>query len=319
MQRRVYVNKSSNRGREFVGFVLIVALVGLACGILWWALRDGEPEPEPEEVDRANSQPVEMAMGTPRVGESAQPAVIGTYFSPTEGEMRHLWEIVRTSPHIVGNKLYSAVIANVDFKYLSDNDSVNAFAAMHRPDGLGEGRKPILCLLGGYVRVSRVLALAYAANQAGVTNAMSGLVGVWKDLSNGFSESSMNAFAEAAGLSALTNNPGILVKARAMSSGMILATLAHEAGHHALGHLHGRVDTDTREVSRNQEREADSFEASIMSLSPFGEFMLSGDLLYYAIDAKFGRRGRTHPYSEERFDNLVRANPVLAKAIGLSE
>ena len=56
-----------------------------------------------------------------------------------------------------------------------------------------------------------------------------------------------------------------------------------------------------------------------MSLSPFGEFMLNGDLLYYAIDAKVGGGGLTHPYSKERFHNLVKANPVLAKAIGLAE
>ncbi len=315
MQRRVYVNKSSNRGREFIGLLLIIALVGLACGILWWALSDrNKTEPEPMS-ETANN----LSIGTPHVGETVQPTGNGTYFSPSEGEMCHLWDIIRTSPHIAGNKLYSAVIANVEFRYLSDNDSVNAFAAMHKPDGLGLGQKPILCLLGGYVRISRVLALAYAANQSGATNAMPRLVSIWKKLNNGFSESTMEAFVKETGLSEVSNNPEILVKAKAISSGMILATLAHEAGHHALGHLHGRVDTDTREISRNQEREADSFEASIMSVSPFGEFMLNGDLLYYAIDAKVGGGGYTHPYSEERFGNLVKANPVLAKAIGLSE
>ena len=315
MQRRTYVNKSSNRGREFIGIVLIVALIGLACGILWWALRGGGTSEPESKAGHANV----LSMATPHVGESMQPDGIGTYFNPSEEEMRHLWEIIRTSPHITENKLYSAVIANVDFRYLADNDSVNAFAAMHKPDGLGLGQKPILCLLGGYVRISRVLALAYAANQSGITNAMPRLVGIWKKLSDGFSDSTMKTFVEETGLSMVASSPEILVKAKAISSGMILATLAHEAGHHALGHLHGRVDSATREVSRNQEREADSFEASIMSVSPFGEFMLNGDLLYYAIDAKVGGGGYTHPYSEERFNNLVKANPVLAKAIGLSE
>lgn len=295
--------------------MFVVALIGLACWMLWRALSgDGTPGQEP-----ASENADDLAMGTPHVGESVQPSGIGTYFSPSDGEMRHLWEIIRTSPHIAGNRLYSAVIANVDFRYLPDNDSVNAFAAMHKPEGLGLEQKPVVCLLGGYVRVSRVLALAYAANHLGVTNAMPRLVGMWKTLPNGFSKSAMKAFAEETGLSALADTPEILVKARAVSSGMILATLAHEAGHHALGHLHGHVDTETREISRNKEREADSFEASIMSVSPFGEFMLNGDLLYYAIDAKVGGGGFSHPYSEERFSNLVRANPALAKAVGLHE
>lgn len=320
MKRRVYINKSSNHGREFIVLVFIIALIGVACGILWWALSDSN-KTEPESVsESANS----LSMGTPHVGGLVQANMNGTYFSPSEGEMRHLWEIIRTSPHIAGNKLYSAVIANVEFRYLSDDDDVNAFAAMHKQGGLGVGRKPILCLLGGYVRISRVLALAYAANQSGVTDAMPRLVGIWNKLHNGFSESKMEAFVKDTGLAEVVKNPEILVKAKAISSGMILATLAHEAGHHALGHLHGRVDTDTHEISRNQEREADSFEASIMSISPFGEFMLMGDLLFYAVDAKVGGGGgthpySTHPYSDERYNNLVKANPVLAKAIGLSE
>lgn len=315
MKRRIYINKSSNHGREFIGFVFFIVLIGVACGILWWALSDSnKPEPEPV-TEPANS----LSMGTPHVGGLVQANMNGTYFSPSEGEMRHLWEIIRTSPHIAGNKLYSAVIANVEFRYLSDVDDVNAFAAMHKQGGLGVGKKPIVRLLGGYVRFSRVLALAYAANPSDVTNAMPRLVEIWTKLINDCSGKNVKAFVEETGLSAVANRPEILVKAKAISSGMILAALAHEAGHHALGHLHGGVDTDTREVSRNQEREADSFESSIMSVSPFGEYMLSGQLLYYAIDAKVGGGGGTHPYSYERYDNIVKANPVLAKAIGLSE
>ena len=40
--------------------------------------------------------------------------------------------------------------------------------------------------------------------------------------------------------------------------------------------------------------------------------MLFGDLLFYAIDAKVGGGGGSHPYSEERFQNLVKSNPVLS-------
>ena len=327
-----YVNRTSGRGKELFGFLLVLGLVGLSCGILWWAFRGnaGREEGRSSAASPSNVTAVAKAEDSdhgadgrvlatlPRRGET-EPGSIGTYFRPSDAEMHHLWDIVRHSPHIAANRLYAAVTAKVEFRYLPDDDTVNAAAAMCSSGELGAGKTPALFLLGGYVRISRVVALAAAANEAGVTNALPMLVRMWRDLSREFPESAMNAFLDESGLSSVTNNPEVVVRAREISCGMILATLSHEAGHHSLGHLHGGVDTGTREISRNQEREADSFEASVMSVSPFGKYMMHGDLLYYAIDAKVGGGGGSHPYSKERFENLVRANPVLARALGLGE
>ena len=331
-----YVNRPSGRGKEFFGFLLILGLVAAACGILWWtfrpnASREKEPAADPASAGSpsnvlaaAESGPAEnggsgrVPAGRPPLGEVA-PNGIGTYFRPSDAEMRHLWDIVRTSPHISANKLYSAVTANVEFMYLADNDTVNAAAALYSPEELGTRKKPALFLLGGYVRISRVVALAAAANEADAMNVQPRLVQMWGKLRQKFPESALNAFLDESGLSSITNNPQVVMRAREISCGMILATLAHEAGHHSLGHLHGGVDTSTQEVSRNREREADSFAASVMSVSPFGKYMLYGDLLFYAIDAKVGGGGGSHPYSKERFENLVRANPVLARTLGLGE
>ena len=324
-----YVNGPSGRGKELFGFLLILGLVGLSCGILWWVFRGnvGRKEgtaPDQETVVSPSNATATVKSGpaepvSPHPADGTQSGGIGSYFRPTDAEMRHLWDVVRHSPHISANKLYAAVTAKVEFRYLPDDDTVNAAAALYSPEALGAGKKPILLLLGGYVRVSRVVALAAAANEAGVTNALPRLVRMWRDLNREFPESAMNAFLDESGLSSVTNNPGIVVRAREISCGMILATLSHEAGHHSLGHLHGGVDTGTQEISRNQEREADSFSASVMSVSPYGKYMLHGELLYYAIDAKVGGGGGSHPYSKERFENLVRANPVLARALGLGE
>ena len=334
---RNYVNKPSGRGKEFFGFLLVLGLIGLACGILWWVFwanvkREKErtadqasPASPSNVVAVAKSETAENGVGgsvlvsNPQRGETAVPDSIGPYFHPTEAEMRHLWNIVRTSPHVSANKLYAAVTAKVDFKYLPHEDTVNAAAGMYQSKELGARKQPVLLLLGGYVRLSRIVALAAAAQEAKQMNVQPQLEQMWRTINQKFSESEMNAFLESSGLSSVTNDPQIVVRAREISSGMILATLAHEAGHHSLGHLHGGADTSTQEVSRNQEREADSFAASVMSVCPFGKYMLYGNLLYYAIDAKLGGGGRSHPYSKERFVNFVRANPVLARTLGLGE
>lgn len=328
------MNRPSGRGKEFFGLLLVLGLVALACGILWWTFWANASQKKEPAADSASagsptnaSSSAKLESAGKGVGErilvskpyrgGAASRSVGTYFRPEEAEMRHLWDIVRTSPHVSANKLYASVTANVEFRYLPEDDTVNAMAAMCLPMELGARKQPTLFLYGGYVRLFRLVALAAAASEANAMNAQPKLVQMWGKLKPKFPESELNAFLDKSGLSSVTNNPRIVVRAREISCGMILATLAHEAGHHSLGHLHGGMDA--LEVSRNQEREADSFAASVMSVSPLGKYMLHGKLLYYAIDAKVGGGGGTHPYSKERFDNLVRANPVLARSLGLGE
>ena len=118
-------------------------------------------------------------------------------------------------------------------------------------------------------------------------------------------------------------DPAIRQKAVSYSSGMLISVMAHETGHLVLGHLLSDGGTKPNlEISRNHEREADSFASSVISASPFGEYIFAGTLfMHYALvvqsDDDTDAR-RSHPLSKERFFNFVRANPDKASAMGVS-
>ena len=111
-------------------------------------------------------------------------------------------------------------------------------------------------------------------------------------------------------------------KATSLSAGMVIGILGHEVGHHVLGHLDNTGSmAKNSEIKRNQEREADSFANSVISSSPFGEYVFTGTLLWhYALANKQAERGSvegTHPLALERLENLIRANPDKAREMGI--
>jgi hypothetical protein len=106
--------------------------------------------------------------------------------------------------------------------------------------------------------------------------------------------------------------------ARSYIAAMESFVIAHEAGHIALGHTQGaRQNLD---VSRNQEREADSFAASTLSTSPFRDYLFLGSVFVTIIftwtEAVSGNRpATTHPLGRERFFNLLRSNSAAADEV----
>lgn len=109
--------------------------------------------------------------------------------------------------------------------------------------------------------------------------------------------------------------------AQAVSAGMIIGVLAHEMGHVCLGHVDGPSYYDSNpEIARNHEREADSFASSITAATPFGEYVYDGTLFWHYVLAQ--QQGNTaiestHPLERERLENLIRANPSKASALGI--
>ncbi|MBR4603807.1 MAG: hypothetical protein IKO43_03055 [Kiritimatiellae bacterium] len=108
--------------------------------------------------------------------------------------------------------------------------------------------------------------------------------------------------------------------ARSISSGMMIGTLAHECGHVALGHtLTPGEDVVGAGISRDQERQADSFMSSVIATSPFAQQILLGEILFLHVSQCVPNDGKgTHPHSKERLENLVRAHPDLAASIGIT-
>lgn len=310
MQRRVYVNKSSSWGREFFGILLIIALIGVACGIAWWTLRDD---------GRSDDKPAPQATALRPADDSH--ALKSAEDAPAD--LRALFEMVRASPHVTQNEMYSAVARNIRFVYDSNDDEINAYATL---ESLGGGaRRPVVVLLAGFTRLAEVAALTLAdSHHRGDSDKMQSLVKSLRDNWQGtLSKPQAGLFVFEKDLYSIDDDK-VVEEAKGIEAGMLIAAIAHEVGHLALGHLYRTKSEKSPEISRNQEREADLFASSVMSASPFGQYIFEGFFLFHFVNAAkdesdLDYKTRSHPYSRERLINLIRQNQSKAKALGFTE
>ena len=256
-------------------------------------------------------------------------AKLMNYFCPNEAEMVQLFEFVRHSPVVQENSQYSKIMNAARFVYvidsrLKDADVVNAFATYESRDSEGNPSDPAVYFLGGAAKIGRIASLAVAARKyGGDGDAVRRFVNFLKGTSiSPFSDSDAVMALVGADLLNALDDDALQIKARDIAAGLVLGIIAHEVGHLVLGHLASKGGVNyyqrNRDISRNQERDADSFASSVLASSPFGEPVLEGTLLWFFILAsqEEGSEESTHPLSKERFENFVRANPDLAKSLG---
>lgn len=242
------------------------------------------------------------------------------YTMPSESEMVQLFEYVRNSSHVKDNLLYAETMNASRFFYNKTNNTVNAFAGVRKLNEKDDSLTRVLCVLGGAARFSRVASLAVAAEMNGDKGAGSRFLKALKPQDCSILDAAAaQRIVKEAGLSAVLSDVATLSKAKSISAGLLLGIIAHECGHLSLGHVLKTSDTVNLEISRNQEREADSFASSVIASSPFGEYVLVGTLFWhYALaHRQDGASATTHPLSKERFENFVRANPSIAASLGI--
>lgn len=97
-------------------------------------------------------------------------------------------------------------------------------------------------------------------------------------------------------------------------------TIAHELGHSCLDHIF--TLRDNLDVSRNLERQADEFAASVIASSCFNDKLFSFHIkscVAWAVDEKDGGivEPGTHPFALERLKNAIRNNSELARDLGI--
>ena len=252
---------------------------------------------------------------------AASDAAVVQYFQPSEAELAQLFEYVRSAANVKENLQYAGIMKDVRFFYLADNDTVNAYASLKKLNKDKDELYRVILLLGGAVRFSKVASLAVAAHLSGDKQAPIRLVRALGGVNLGkFDLDAVVRVVNAAELGAALSDEKVRAQAKSVSAGMILGILAHEAGHHALGHTLNTSEKVNLDISRNQEREADSFASSVIASSPFGEYILAGTLFWhFALASQQGDAvATTHPLSKERFENFVRANAELAASMGIS-
>ena len=252
------------------------------------------------------------------------PAQIKAYLTPSDAEMEQLYRYVVSAPFVAENLQYSDRLKEIPFIYVATNDVVNAAAGRRlvKRDG-----KEVLAFhtvfFGGAARYARLVGLAAALQDAGHKDMLKKFVDAMPPrFCARCAEDDCVAFIAKNGLAPAVADEGIRQKAISYSSGTIVSVLAHESGHHALGHLLSFPEKANLEINRNQEREADSFASSVISASPFGEYIFAGTLFWHYAVAMQGDddtdAASNHPLSRERFENFVRANADKAAAMGIT-
>ena len=296
--------------------LLLVLLAGLAA-FGWWAW-NSRPPAAPSPAGQEGSGTGNHLNPAPADGRNL--ASLDSYLKPSPLFVRQMFEIVKNSEHVQGNNLYRDSLDRVRFAYDEDNDAVNAHASALEKNGIGQEYAQEIRCCAGAARFARLVSLALAAELNGRNGAVRALLGAMEPGQFGkLPEGEARDLAAKAGLEADFADAAVRTKAETIASGMLLAVLAHESGHQALGHVFGAAAN--AEISRNQEREADTFASSVISSSGFGEYMFAGMLFWhYALVAGQGGGDGTgtHPLARERLDNLVLQNPEKAAAWGIA-
>ena len=250
------------------------------------------------------------------ISENAK-AEINRYFNVTSEDGLRWFMQVCTSPHVVDNGQYAAVVEKVKFIYKQDDSAVNAYAGVGKAAG-----NPVrfVCLCGGAVLFSRLASLAVASQQIRKDGSCARFLHVLRPADCGkMDDDRAIELIGQVGLLPALGSVEVITRARSISAGMLMGMLAHEVGHQALGHTLGQAQNLA--IARNQEREADSFASSIIQANDFGEHILEGSLIWwYALAQQESANGETtsHPASRERYQNFIRSNAAMAHMLGFT-
>lgn len=280
---------------------------------------------------RSSGGPVlwRLDQGTPP--GQAEPAETGDLlYSPLDGEIFQISNFVFYSPHVQNNLVYRQRASRVNLAYAYQVDAVNAFAT-DNPPLQAEAEPPLIVLFEGLVRATRLTALGLALDRQqkktlhGSQQLVNMIRGLGQSIVRGngeLSEDTMIDLCESMGMQSALGTPGIGDWARSYRAAMLMGVISHELGHIALAHTLGApVNTG---ISRNQEREADSFAASVISSSPFSDYLVVGIVFFWLIltwveAAAPEVTAATHPYARERLLDFIRNNRDQAGAIGFTE
>lgn len=249
--------------------------------------------------------------------------------APLDKEIFQISNFVFYSPHVQNNIAYRRRAAEVTLAYAPDIDDVNAFAT-DMPNPEVGAKPPMIVVCEGLIRAIRLAALGLGySRQMGGAKGQKTLISIIQAIGYKIVENK-GAFDQDAALRILeipdmlkaSQDYEVQSWARSYRAAMIMGIISHELGHIALGHTLGELMN--RQISRNQEREADSFAASIISSSPFSDYLVTGIIFFWLIlswadSALPENSDNTHPHAKERLFDFIRSNREQAQAIGITE
>jgi len=248
--------------------------------------------------------------------------------------VKQMAAMVINSPYVQDNDQYRSIAESVNLIVMNNVPLVNAFACNESPRGYGHILPPVMVMCDGACVVTKLVSLVLGIIQPGQHERIKSLLlPVVKDIGE-IIEENEGLFTEDDACD-ICNDYDIWsymdeeARRRANSYGasMMLAVLAHELGHIVYGHIHGKManecEPDDLAVSRNQEREADSFASSIISRSPFRDYLVLGGIFWWVVLTWASDANKdietTHPHPDERVMNFIREHRSQAAALGIDE
>jgi hypothetical protein len=216
--------------------------------------------------------------------------------------------LVFANPHVTSNQAYQMKCNLTLVKPYTENMRVNAGASMG-PQG------PVIHLYDGY------LNFLLAVNQ------------IFKDRKLEKFKILAEMYTSANGSFTFSYKDAVRMAGEGFQPGEVLDdvcycffyTIAHELGHCCLDHIlspgYGDAPLD---VSRNQEREADSFADCVVTSSIFKDKLflahLKCSMAWVFLQKASGQdQATTHPLAIERLKNCLRDNSDVARGYGLDE
>lgn len=243
---------------------------------------------------------------------------IAAYFAAEEADLRQLFAYVRHSPHVTGNTQYEATAKTTDLIVNACDHTINAYA-------IDQSGNPQVHILGGAVAFAR---LCGALRETVGRNGLQEFGRIWalvgktiRDLRGALPPEHALRILQDAGGGAFWKDEALIRAGLEHAAGMLTVIMAHELGHLALGHTLGPAAN--LEVSRNMEREADSFASSIISSSQMSIKPIEGMILWevawaWADNTTGNSHPTTHPLWRERIQDFVRANETIAGKLGIT-
>ena len=306
--------------------VLMVILISVVCvtGAVWWLLASNHDSENRNLLGERKVGGGELFEVDSTRNASDEDLVL--YLESTAGEARQLFEYVRQSALVQENRQYAALMKDVGFVFDATNNEVNAVAS-RCVDAEGKESRQITCY-AGEMRFAKTIALAAAAELTGHKGSVKAMMEqmtplLCVELTLGDAAKLLRNCK----LDCYLYDEAVLSKAKSIAAGGVVGVLAHEVGHQVLGHNYQMgKDRLNNEVSRNAEKQSDLFAASVMSSSPFGEYVFAGRVFALwvrmrqtdPILKKHPERSLDHPIDEERFVSLVMANKEKAIALGIA-
>lgn len=231
-------------------------------------------------------------------------------FLPDASEVGELRNLVFQAQHVVSNPDYAEKTRGTRFRYDADDPDFNAYASQ---GFVG----PEIVILGGLVHEFAVMAL-HTAPPGVAQQAETSALALYMDRRAA-------SPAPAAAVPLTSSDPVLLRWQRELLSAMVMFVIGHELGHVCYAHIYGPgYSGQPLDVCRNQERDADSFAASVIAASTFADSWLFGQLAALLTMALKESEGviteyGTHPTARERLLNAVRNNHEAAESLGITE